>query len=422
MKTLLYKLFMLFLIFSFECNSHAQSSWFALESGTSANLNSVDFIDGGTGIVVGASGTVLKTTDGGGSWDLINTGYSNDFNAVRIIDNDRVVIAGDGGLILHSADGGTTWEVIQQSGQDYDIYGLDIDRASGHGIAGGSGNTLIWTNNFGQNWTYIEGGYMSNYYCACMANADFGAVAGSNSIFQPLIGYTMNGGQSFNGQSFYPTFGGTGYEGNARDCYFFDSDNGFFVGALWDGQGFITKEINWGTLFWDAIAFTHPVYGISFSGEYNGVVVGGNDSFNTMIAETNDGGLTWLYATIQGTGQTMKDVVLTENAGYAVGQNGEILQRDVMPGITEENSAGKITTQPNPALSFATIHISLQSSQQVEIVLYDLAGRALKNIFSGTLPAGSTSIDINIDNLSAGLCYLKLQGRDFSATEKLLVK
>ncbi len=420
MKTLKFNLLLLILILSFGKLGHTQI-WYAIESGTSANLYSVDFIDG-TGIIVGASGTVLKMTDGGNSWDLINTGYSNDFNAVRLIDNDRVIIGGDGGLILHSADGGTTWEVIQQSGQDYDIYGLDIDRASGHGIAGGSGNTLIWTNDFGMNWTYIEGGYMSSYYCACMANADFGAVAGSNSIFQPLIGYTMDGGQSFNGQSFYPTFGGTGYEGNARDCYFFDSNNGFFVGALWDGYGFLTKEINWGTQFWNAISFEHPVNAIAFRNINKGVVVGGNNNNITLIAETNDGGNTWFNAFVEGTDKTMYDVIFLENGGFAVGQNGEILQRDVMPGITEENSAGKITTQPNPALGFATIHIGLQSSQQVEIVLYDLAGRALKNVFSGTLPAGSTSMEISVDKFPAGVYYLKLQSRDFSATEKLLVK
>lgn len=419
MKPMKIKLLLLIFTLSFGKFGHTQI-WYAIESGTSANLYSVDFFDGGTGIVVGASGTVLKTTDGGGSWDLINTGYSNDFNAVRLIDSDRAIIGGDGGLILHSADGGTTWEVVQQSGQDYDIYGLDIDRVSGHGIAGGSGNTLIWTNNFGLSWTYIEGGYMSSYYCACMANADFGAVAGSNSIFQPLIGYTMDGGQSFTGQSFYPTFGGTGYEGNARDCYFFDSENGFFVGALWDGQGFLTKEINWGTQFWDAIAFDHPIYAVSFLNQDKGVVAGGDNNI-PLIAETNDGGYTWENAEVLGNGRTMNDVVLLEYTGYAVGQNGEILQRDVMPSITEENSTGNITIRPNPALDFATIHISLQSSQTVEIVLYDLAGRALQNIFSGTLPTAFTSIEMNVDNLPAGMYYFKLQGRDFSGTEKFVV-
>lgn len=412
-------LLILIFILSFGKLGYTQI-WFVIESGTSANLYSVDLIDG-TGIIVGASGTVLKTTDGGGSWDLINAGYSNDFNAVRLIDNDRIIIGGDGGLILHSADGGTTWEVVQQSGQDYDIYGLDIDRASGHGIAGGSGNTIIWTNNFGLNWTYIEGGYMSNYYCACMANADFGTVAGSNSIFQPLTTYTMNGGQSFTGQSFYPTFGGTGYEGLARDCYFFGSNNGFIVGALWDGNGFLTKEINWGTQFWDAISFDHPIYAISFLNQNNGVVAGGNNNI-TVIAETSDGGNSWTYADVVGNGNTMNDVIFLGYNGFAVGQNGEILQRAFLPGITEENSAGKITIQPNPVLDFATIHISLQSSQPIEIALYDLAGRVLKNVFSGTLPAGSTSMEMIVDHLPAGLYYLKLHGGDFSVTERVVVR
>lgn len=420
MKPMKIKLLLLLFTLSFGKFGYTQP-WFSIESGTSANLYSVDLIDTGIAIIVGASGTVLKMAEGGNSWDLINTGYSSDFNAVRMIDNDRIIIGGDGGLILHSADGGTNWEVAQSAGQDYDIYGLDIDRVSGHGIAGGSGNTIIWTNDFGLSWTYIEGGYMSSYYCACMANADFGAVAGSNSIFQPLIGYTMDGGQSFNGQSFYPTFGGTGNEGNARDCYFFDSDNGFFVGALWDGQGFLTKDINWGAQFWDAISFDHPIFAVSFRNQDIGVVAGGNNNI-PLIAETNDGGYSWDYAEVTGNSKTLYDIIFVGYTGYAVGQSGEILRRDYMPGITEENSSGKITIRPNPASDFATIHISLQSSQPVEIVLYDLAGRVLQNVFSGTLPAGSTSIEMNIDNLPAGLYYLKMQGREFSANEKVVVR
>lgn len=400
----------------------AQTNWYAVSSGTTQDLLSVDFINAGTGIIVGNSGMVLKTTNAGQSWLPVSTGFTNTFHAVQYIDNEKVIIAGSGGLILYSTDGGNNWEVLQSGNQDYDIYDLAVDRVSGRGIAGGSGNSIIWSNDFGLTWTFVQGGYMNNFNCACMANDQFGAVAGVNAIFQPLIGFTNNGGQSFDAQPFYPTFNSTGYEGNSYACHFFDSNNGFIAGALWDGQGFVTREVNWGSQFWDALAFNHPVFGIDFINQSKGVVVGGDFGASTMIAETSDGGLSWQYANITGSGKTMRDVVLVDGTGYAVGLGGEILKREETIGYHQSHSKiVNINFHPNPVSDAGRLTVTLLNPAFVKIDIFNVYGQHLKNLHQGLLNEGTVTFDVETNNLLSGTYFMSVDDGNSKHNQKFIV-
>lgn len=423
MKTVALKLINFLILCLMSSLVSGQTSWDKINSGTTLDLLSVDFITAENGIAVGNSGAVLKTSDGGLNWFPVITGFTNNFHAVQYIDNDRVIIAGSGGLILYSTDGGNGWEVIQPGNQEYDIYGMAVDRSSGRGIAGGSGNTIIWSNDFGLTWSYIQGGYMNNFNCACIANEQFGAVAGSNAIFQPLIGFTTNGGQTFDAQPFYPTFNNTGFEGNAYACQFFDSNYGFIGGSLWDGQGFITKEVNWGNQFWDALAFDQPVFGINFISESKGVVVGGDFGSNTMIAETSDGGVSWQYANINGNGKTMRDVALVGGTGFAVGLDGEILKREETIGYNQPYSKlMNISIQPNPVSDAGTITFSLINSVFVQIDILNIYGQQVKIFFNGRLDEGVVRLDFEIDDLPSGLYLIRVNDGDSKHSERLVIR
>lgn len=393
-----------------------QSNWVALDSGTTLDLNAVDFIDANTGITVGANGTILKTEDGGGLWTPVTSGITNTLHDVRYLDAGNVITGGDQGIILRSSDGGENWDIVQQSGQDYNIYGLDTDSESGHCIAGGSGNTIIWSDDFGMTWTYIEGGYMNNYHCACMANADFGGVAGGNSIFQSLIGYTTNGGQSFSGQSFYPTFNNVGFESTSFGCHFFDSQQGFIVGALWDGQGFLTSGLDWGNQFWDAVAFDYPLLAVHFRDMLNGVVAGGNLMSTALIAETDDGGLTWQNATIQGNGQTLLDVVLIGSTGYAVGMSGEILKREVTTVAEQYLLPEKfVSVTPNPARNLVKM-AAFGNRNKVNYTIMDIHGKIIEQSnFNGQ------EMLLNVGNFKSGLYMIRFTADGEIFTSRLVI-
>jgi photosystem II stability/assembly factor-like uncharacterized protein len=401
-----------------------QSNWQSVPTGEMAILNGVDFISEDEGIVVGMMGLILKTTDGGGNWTTIDAGMTNTFQDVQYIDNNRVIIGGDQGIILYSTDGGDNWVVVQESGQEYNINGIAVDPESGHGIAGGSGNTILWSDDFGLTWTFIEGGFMNSYNCAFMADGDFGIVIGTNAIFQPLAGYTMNGGQTWESRDYYPTQNSTGYEGNVYDAHFFSSNDGFTVGTTTAGEGFITTEVDWNSQMWDATFFpTAMLLAIDFKDNAHGVVVGGNFSGTTYVFETDNGGLTWEPASVDGDGNAMLDVVLVGNTGYAVGNFGEVLKKDLGTGVPDHiSNPVKMYNYPNPSRESTKIFFELENDQHVEISLFDLSGKLVKKIFDAYAKAGNNSITLETSNLPGGVYYYRLLGEDQLITGKMIVE
>ena len=75
--------------------------WQALSSGTSQSLRGVHFpVDPATGWVVGVTGTILKTTDGGLSWTTQITPTLSALEEVYFRDNSTGWAVGMSGWIL----------------------------------------------------------------------------------------------------------------------------------------------------------------------------------------------------------------------------------------------------------------------------------------------------------------------------------
>jgi len=95
----------------------------SVASVTGNHVNDVTFPDEYTGIAVGASGTILRTTDAGNTWLIQSSGTSNRLNAVSFTDANTGTVVGDDGLILRTIDGGQTW-LEQDSGVTSVLYGV----------------------------------------------------------------------------------------------------------------------------------------------------------------------------------------------------------------------------------------------------------------------------------------------------------
>lgn len=179
----------------------ADSSFYTFEnvikqnSNTRLNLNSVYFLPNKTGVIVGDSGLVLYTKDGGNNWlrgnteskstlfdcAIINSGkvfvvgdsstilMGNDdfsgftkipvesghsFYKIYFLNNNVGFIIGSRGIILKSYNGGTSWRRVNSNTAEvlFDIYFPD----DGNGYAVGWDGTIITTTDGGENWTKIE--------------------------------------------------------------------------------------------------------------------------------------------------------------------------------------------------------------------------------------------------------------------------
>src|SRR5262245_23019840 len=93
----------------------ADPGWIVQTSGTVNTLRGVYLVDANVGIVVGDSGTILRTEDGGATWVSQTSGTSSTLRGVSFVNATTGTIVGDTGVILRTTNAGATW-VRQQSG------------------------------------------------------------------------------------------------------------------------------------------------------------------------------------------------------------------------------------------------------------------------------------------------------------------
>src|SRR6266542_179744 len=234
-----------FLVFFSSLSVFGQ--WLPVSSGTTNNLNGAYLLGSGTGFVVGDAGTLLKTTDSGATWAPLTSGTTTTLHGVYFFDPDEAVAfsgvngicGGDSQTILYSADSGASWQIGQTG--------------------------------------FFGGGFPG----AHMLSPTTGFVAGQNSIFQPLVGTSTDGGATWTFQAFY--FDNN--EGGCTDVFFFDQNTGVVSGVVFDGRGAIARTTdagaNWSTSFYD-----QGIQGLAFPTTASGFAVGSGG----RILHTTDAG------------------------------------------------------------------------------------------------------------------------------------
>jgi len=77
---------------------------------------------------------------------------------------------------------------------------------------------------------------------------------------------------------------------------------------------------------------------------------------------------------------------------------------------------------PNPVRQRATLTVTVRNRQGVRIQLYDVLGRRVATILDAEVPAQETR-DVQIDarRLASGLYFLRIEGDDFTTTERMTV-
>ncbi|MBK9096800.1 MAG: T9SS type A sorting domain-containing protein [bacterium] len=305
----------IFLVLFISTIIFSQPGWVSLNSGATVNLNSVYFVDENNGFVVGESGTVLKTTNGGMSWNSTTTSPAENLNAVHFFNVNEGVIAASGGVIFRTTNGGTTWNTVTTGVSD-NLFSLSFSGATG--LCGGSSQTILKSTNSGASWSIIQNGFFGGgFWGTHMINATTGFVAGENSIFQPMLGKTTNGGTTWD---FFPFYLNSN-EGKLYAVHFFDANNGITAAAVWEGSGAVSRTTDGGSN-WSTSIFGQAFFGMHFPTSTVGYVVG----MGGGIYKTTNSGLSWTSQN-SGTSQTLNDVFfINDFTGFVTGENGVILK------------------------------------------------------------------------------------------------
>ena len=118
----------------------------------SINLYDIFFLTDTLGWIVGDSGTVLRTTDGGKQWSVTNMGASPSLFSVCFVNEQEGVAVGSHGFCLKTHDGGQSWEKFN-IGTENSLYSLAFYKD--YGVAVGDLATVVKTLDGGKTWVNV---------------------------------------------------------------------------------------------------------------------------------------------------------------------------------------------------------------------------------------------------------------------------
>ncbi len=107
------------------------SSWINQTSGvltSGGSLLGVCFTGSNNGLAVGSYGAIVKTTNGGNTWIKLSSGTTEEFKAVSFTDSNNGTVVGGAGKILKTTDGGTSWtnqSISTEKSSIDDVYFVD---------------------------------------------------------------------------------------------------------------------------------------------------------------------------------------------------------------------------------------------------------------------------------------------------------
>jgi photosystem II stability/assembly factor-like uncharacterized protein len=127
----------------------------------------INFRDTLNGHVVGQSGAIFSSGDGGETWVRMNKGISRDWNALAAFSNGEVVLAGHHGYVQKTANAGVSWtpQLLDPPTFGRDTSFSDIDVTSeNEAVAVGHWGGLFKTFDRGENWLNLNGAFSIDYY------------------------------------------------------------------------------------------------------------------------------------------------------------------------------------------------------------------------------------------------------------------
>ena len=309
------------------------AQWFWLNPTPQGNSLHDVLIDDTKGIIVGSSGSIVLSDDGGATWFSIETFTNNNLASVCKSEFNKYFIAGDKNTLLKSFDGGHTWEwcEVPVNTNLTQVFFVNPDI----GFCTGDDGVILKTTDGGENWSLVYTDNTIELKSIFFTNEINGVAVGKyNAIL-----HTTDGGLSWTpAECFFPIFF------KLKKVTFTSASVGYIIGD----QGFLFKTTDAGATWFQL----HPVCmldftDIYFADENNGYIVSAEMANNGSLLRTSDAGNTWQC--IQSTLPT-PDFVWANNSNilFIGGSKGEIL-KSVDNGNTFTDLCKGIRTPLNKA-------------------------------------------------------------------------
>lgn len=328
--------------FCIMCSIDAHYSWTVLESGSNVTLRGVDFLNVQNGIVVGDSGTILLTNNGGLSWKKMFSGVEEQLNSVSYIDEYRVIVVGNNGLILNSSDRGLTWITQNKNNIKSDFLSVDVS-PSGKGIIAGKRECILTTQDCGQSWSVLEDNGIGNFSSARILDEENAFVFGTSSIGHNVICHIVHFDSLADKQE-YLVFNNDYYSaGTVSDGFAVNQNSIITLGAVSTSEdqmpmSYITCNDKWVTDFWlPEISHDSSYYTAIDMVDNYGLAIGNHimeypgEIYHHIMSVTNDYGKSWYTVEMPRFNSILYDLKLVADVAYIIGSNGFILKTENIP-------------------------------------------------------------------------------------------
>jgi|GEM_PF-6482808 len=305
----------------------AQQRWWYSQnpSPTPNTLQDIALLSPSHALMVGAKGTILRTTDGGTTWQTLSGVTSFDLSSVAFADSLHGFVCGTDQTLAATTDGGTTWEKRQVTESVF-LKRVRFGSSTFGLMVGGSlvpTSIILRTSDGGTTWEKRPAPTNQSLNAVFVLDTLNAWAVGTNGV----VVHSSDGGENWTLQRSdtgeFPAF-----HGELRGVYFHDKLNGLVVG---DDQR-ILRTSNGGAT-WDSIrtvAFSlRDYYDVAFTDPMRGYIVGSGVG-GPVGMRTTDGGLQWSPYT---PGASAAAVEFKGGTGFAVGVRG-LVYRSLDSGTT----------------------------------------------------------------------------------------
>ena len=298
------KKFIIILLLVSSVTVLGSNKWRKVTEASYGSLNDVFFLNENLGWIVGSSGTVLKTTDGGLTWEappdtlpVVATMYS-----IFFLDENVGFAGGFNDLLLKSTDGGLTWSEVTFESIGGDVRGIYFaDENTGWVLSGtGGGGQIMYTADGGASWTAQATESSINLKAMDFNSPGHGVCVGGKSGNFAL--YYTTDGQTWTKA---PTPTGIPAVYSRTDIYGVGMASDTVACATGWGssaaglQPTFTLRTSDGGANWtyetqaEENRLYNNMYDIEFKNELTGIAIGGSVYKGGVAYRTIDGGKTW---------------------------------------------------------------------------------------------------------------------------------
>lgn len=326
-------------------------------------------------------------------------------------------------LFLKTTDGGYSWKditdtsIMEKGYYNAAYYFLNADTGFYGGI-----NSIYKTLDGGVTWTkmntpvIVEPGSNDPYFpnSIFFINAQFGWAVCSYAIDAGFGMKTQDGGQNW---EICTSTGST----DMMDVHFINNQTGGMVGrnahfshVYLTENNFITFSLinqNW-----------YEDYG-----QFANTICYQNDTtiwisgFPAKLFRSTDRGINFIEFQNMPYTSGIRDIQFWGSTGYVLGNRFLLKFEDSTNGITTQENDLQIKIYPNPVIDKLHIRLNCLSPEVVTIALLSLNGKLVEQIQTYALHRNN-EIEINANNLNAGIYILSVVGARYNKHEKVIIQ